>query len=52
VIHDLGGSGKNLLRIPDPGVIKAPDLGSRIRIRNTANKRLKRLVQDVPRELP
>jgi hypothetical protein len=24
------GSGKNLFRIPDPGVKKAPDLGSRI----------------------
>ena len=31
------GSGKNLLRIPDPGVKKAPDPGSRIRIRNTAS---------------
>ncbi len=30
------GSGKNLFRIPDPGVKKAPDPGSRIRIRNTA----------------
>jgi hypothetical protein len=29
-------SGKNLFRIPDPGVKKAPDPGSRIRIRNTA----------------
>jgi hypothetical protein len=29
------GSGKNLFRIPDPGVKKAPDSGSRIRIRNT-----------------
>ncbi len=29
------GSGKNLFRIPDPGVKKAPDPGSRIRIRNT-----------------
>jgi hypothetical protein len=37
------GSGKNLFRIPDPGVKKAPDsgsrgqkgTGSRIRIRNT-----------------
>jgi hypothetical protein len=29
------GSGKNLFRIPDPGVRKAPDHGSRIRIRNT-----------------
>jgi hypothetical protein len=28
-------SGKNLFRIPDPGVKKAPDPGSRIRIRNT-----------------
>jgi hypothetical protein len=27
VIRDLG-SGKNLFRIPDPGVKKAPDLGS------------------------
>jgi hypothetical protein len=25
------GSGKNLFRIPDPGVKKAPDPGSRIR---------------------
>ncbi len=34
------GSGirKNLFRIPDPGVKKAPDLGSRIRIRNTGLK--------------
>ena len=32
------GSGKNLFRIPDPGVKKAPDPGSRIRIRNTAAK--------------
>jgi hypothetical protein len=30
------GSGKNLFRIPDPGVKKAPEPGSRIRIRNTA----------------
>jgi hypothetical protein len=32
------GSGKNLFRIPDPGVKKhpIPDSGSRIRIRNTA----------------
>jgi hypothetical protein len=30
------GSGKNLFRIPDPGVKKAPDPGSLIRIRNTA----------------
>ncbi len=29
------GSGKNLFRIPDPGAKKAPDHGSRIRIRNT-----------------
>jgi hypothetical protein len=29
------GSGKNPFRIPDPGVKKAPDPGSRIRIRNT-----------------
>jgi hypothetical protein len=29
-------SGKNLFRIPDPGVKKAPDPGSQIRIRNTA----------------
>jgi hypothetical protein len=28
-------SGKNLFRIPDPGVKKAPDPGSRIWIRNT-----------------
>ncbi len=32
------GSGKNLFRIPDPGVKKAPDPGSRIRIRNTGWK--------------
>jgi hypothetical protein len=32
------GSGKNLSRIPEPGVKKAPDPGSRIRIRNTACK--------------
>jgi hypothetical protein len=31
------GSGINLFRIPDPGVKKAPDPGSRIRIRNTIN---------------
>jgi hypothetical protein len=30
------GSGKNIFRIPDPGVKKAPDHGSRIRIGNTA----------------
>jgi hypothetical protein len=30
------GSGKNLFLIPDPGIKKAPDPGSRIRIRNTA----------------
>ncbi len=29
------GSGENLFRIPDLGVKKAPDPGSRIRIRNT-----------------
>jgi hypothetical protein len=29
------GSGKTLFRIPDPGVKKALDPGSRIRIRNT-----------------
>jgi hypothetical protein len=29
------GSGINLFRIPDPGVKKAPNPGSRIRIRNT-----------------
>jgi hypothetical protein len=29
------GSGKKVFRIPDPGVKKAPDPGSRIRIRNT-----------------
>jgi hypothetical protein len=29
------GSGKNPFRIPDPGVKKAPDPGSLIRIRNT-----------------
>ncbi len=32
------GSGKNLFRIPDPGVKKAPDPGSRIRIRNTNSR--------------
>jgi hypothetical protein len=31
------GSGKNLFWIPDPGVKKAPDPGSRIRIRNTVH---------------
>ncbi len=31
------GSGENLFRIPDPGVNKAPDPGSRIWIRNTAS---------------
>jgi hypothetical protein len=31
------GSGKNLFRIPDPGVKKAPDPGSRIQIRNTGS---------------
>jgi hypothetical protein len=31
------GSGKNPFRIPDPGVKKAPDPGSWIRIRNTEN---------------
>jgi hypothetical protein len=30
------GSGKNLFQIPDPGIKKAPDPGSRIRVRNTA----------------
>jgi hypothetical protein len=34
------GSGENLFRIPDPGVKKAPDPGSRIWIRNTANMQL------------
>jgi hypothetical protein len=29
------GSGKNLFRIPDPEVKKAPDPGSLMRIRNT-----------------
>ena len=33
------GTGKNLFRIPDPGVKKAPDPGARIRIRNTGLKR-------------
>jgi hypothetical protein len=32
------GSGKNLFWISDPGVKKAPDPGSRIRIRNTVSK--------------
>jgi hypothetical protein len=31
------GYGKNLFRIPDPGVKKAPDPGSRIRICNTSS---------------
>ncbi len=31
------GSGKNLFRIPESGVKKALDLGSRIRIRNTGH---------------
>jgi hypothetical protein len=31
------GSGKNLFGIPDPGVKKAQDPGSRIRIHNTAS---------------
>jgi hypothetical protein len=34
------GSGKNLFRIPDPGVKKAPDPGSRIRIRNTGRSKV------------
>jgi hypothetical protein len=36
------GSGKNLFRIPDPGVKTAPDPGSQIpdRIRNTAYKQV------------
>ncbi len=34
------GSGKHLFRIPDPGVKKASNPGSRIRIRNTAEKTL------------
>jgi hypothetical protein len=32
------GSGKNLFRIPDPGVKKAPDPGSRIRNTEFTNK--------------
>jgi hypothetical protein len=32
------GSGKNSSRIPDPWGKKAPDPGSRIRIRNTVYK--------------
>jgi hypothetical protein len=32
------GSGKNPFWIPDPGVKKAPDPGSRIRIRNTGGE--------------
>jgi hypothetical protein len=39
------GSEKNLFRIPDPGVKKAPDPGSRIRIRNTAFIKLRDLRQ-------
>jgi hypothetical protein len=37
------GSGKNSsrIRIPDPGGKKAPDPGSRIRIRNTGSKNKK-----------
>jgi hypothetical protein len=40
------GSGKNLFRIPDPGFRgqKAPDPGSRIRIRNTAKKLRKKKI--------
>jgi hypothetical protein len=38
------GSGKNLFRIPDPGVKKAPDPGSRTRIRNTVAKWFERLI--------
>ena len=34
------GSGKNPFRIPDPGIKKAPDPGSRIRIRNTGAKQV------------
>jgi hypothetical protein len=34
------GSGKNLFRIPDPGVKKAPDPGSRIRNTGHRNKKL------------
>jgi hypothetical protein len=38
-IRDPGsGVRKNPFRIPDPGVKKAPDPRSRIRIRNTAKK--------------
>jgi hypothetical protein len=33
---------KKLFRIPDPGVKKAPDPGSWIRIRNTANEEINR----------
>jgi hypothetical protein len=32
------GSGKNPFRFPDPGVKKPPDLGTRIRIRNTEKR--------------
>jgi hypothetical protein len=44
------GSGKNLFRIPDlgPGVNKAPDLGSRIRIRNTAGLARLQAVLTIP----
>jgi hypothetical protein len=45
------GSGKNLFRIPDPGVKKAPDPGSRIRIRNTEKDEctvLRSYIQYVP----
>ena len=50
-VWDLGsgirdpGSGKNLFRVPDPGVKKAPDPGSRIRIRNTASSNYHELVK-------
>jgi hypothetical protein len=38
-IRDLGvRDPENLFRIPDPGVKKAPESGSRIRIRNTDKK--------------
>jgi hypothetical protein len=44
----LGSSGKNLFRIPDPGVKKHPisDPGSRIRIRNTAEYCIRNSVAD------
>jgi hypothetical protein len=41
------GSGKNpsRIRIPDPGGKKAPDPGSRIRIRNTVMNNISRIYE-------